>query len=135
MNCPICGKIEAFEEDYDICETCGWEEDPFMSVFNMNVQFIDCDGNTIKGPKKFGSPNHCDSVADARISWNKYKTWGHFDKNNEPEPWALARHEAIKKRGFEDHAGSSPDNPKTFTKKETDQVFKKIFGKNFKESE
>ena len=133
MNCPICGKVEAFEEDYDICETCGWEEDPFMSVFDMKVQFVDCDGNTTKGPKKFGSPNHCDSVADARIAWAKYKIWGHFDKNNEPEPWALERHKAIKKHGFEEDDDSSVEKkPREYTKEETDQIFKKVFGKNYK---
>jgi hypothetical protein len=139
MNCPICGKIEALEEDYDICETCGWEADPFMSTKDRNIQFIDCTGNKISAPENtglgtsIGSPNHCDSIADARLAWSKYKTWGHFYKDKAPESWALARHEAIKKHGFEDDSGSSPDNPKTFTKKETDQIFKKIFGKNFKE--
>ena len=119
------------EEDYDICETCGWEEDPFMSVFDMKVQFIDCEGNKISPPEGLGlgtcasSPNHCNSVNDGREAWSKYKTWGHFDKDNAPEPWALVRHEAIKKRGFEDR--------KEITKEETDQIFKKVFGKNYKE--
>lgn len=120
MNCPICGEIEALEEDYDICETCGWEADPFMSTKDRNIQFIDCTGNKISAPENtglgtsMGSPNHCNSIADARLAWSKYKTWGHFYKDKAPESWALARHEAIKKHGFEDDSGSSPDNSRKF---------------------
>ena len=30
-NCPVCGKFE-FEErgSFDICENCGWEDDPIQ---------------------------------------------------------------------------------------------------------
>lgn len=31
-KCPVCGKFE-FEEEgcYDICEVCGWEDDPIQA--------------------------------------------------------------------------------------------------------
>ncbi|MCE5200773.1 MAG: CPCC family cysteine-rich protein [Armatimonadota bacterium] len=33
-TCPVCGLEDAFDEPggYDICERCGWEDDPVQSA-------------------------------------------------------------------------------------------------------
>ena len=130
MDCPICDKVEAFEEDYDFCNICGWQSDPFMSNEVATVKFFDCNGEEIPAPENIGgkwsSPNHCDSIADAKEAWFKYKTPNHFDKDKAP----LTAEEKLKIR--REQIRSSPDNSRKFTAEETDQVFKKIFGKNYK---
>lgn len=44
-KCPVCGKY-TFDEDYDICDVCGWENDP--------VQYND---HNYKGGANFMSVN------------------------------------------------------------------------------
>lgn len=107
MDCPICNKVEAFEDYDDICSVCGWQADPFMSNNVATVKFLDCDGNEIPTPEdiggKWSSPNHCDSIADAREAWFKYKTRCHFDKDKAPKR-------------------------RKFTREENDRAFKYFFG-------
>jgi hypothetical protein len=26
-DCPVCGKSDAYEDIYDFCDVCGWQED------------------------------------------------------------------------------------------------------------
>ena len=107
MDCPICDKVEAFEEDYDFCDVCGWQSDPFMNKDVATVKFLDCSGNEIPVPKGIGgawsSPNHCDSITEAKEAWSKYKTKRHFNKHTIPSK-----------------------------KKENDRAFEYFFGKNYK---
>lgn len=53
--CPVCGKYK-FEEvgDYDICEVCGWENDPLQ----------------MERPDYRGGANHM-SLSEAREAYKK----------------------------------------------------------------
>ena len=127
MDCPICGKVEAFEEPYDICETCGWEDDPFMSNEVATVKFFDCNGEEIPAPEgiggKWSSPNHCNSIADAKEAWSKYKTRNHFVKDKAP----LTMEERKEIRRARRHIKP--------TQEENDKAFEYFFGPNYRKKE
>jgi hypothetical protein len=132
MDCPICDKIKAFEEYYDFCDICGWQSDPFMNNDVIEIEFHDCNGNKIPTPIEIGgawsSPNHCNSIADAREAWSKYKTKRHFNKDKAP----LTREERIKIRIARRPTVSSGECSKEimleYTEEEHDKAFKCFFG-------
>ena len=66
IRCPICGNM-AFEEedDYDICEVCGWEND--------SAHFL--------SPDQYHGPNGKWSLNDAKKAWAEGQTLFDFCPN------------------------------------------------------
>jgi len=128
MDCPICDKIKAFEEYYDFCDICGWQSDPFMNNDVIEIEFHDCNGNKIPTPIEIGgawsSPNHCNSIADAREAWSKYKTKRHFDKDKAP----LTVKERMEIRIARRHIKPRKETFQKYTEEEHDRAFKCFFG-------
>jgi len=128
VDCPICDKVEAFEEDYDFCNICGWQSDPFMSNEVATVKFFDCNGEEIPAPEgiggKWSSPNHCDSIADAKKAWSKYKTKYHFNKDKAP----LTAEERMEIRIARRHIKPRKETSQKYTEEEHNRAFKCFFG-------
>jgi hypothetical protein len=59
MKCPVCGQYEfARQDDYDVCEVCGWENDGLQE----------------KQPDYEGGANEI-SLNEARKIWEQVHSW------------------------------------------------------------